>query len=157
MKHLKIFEGDKGFYHLVTLLICLGIIVAVSVVLLICYITQASVQDKTNRLVASADEYNEIYFSDRILKGVTVSGYDIGGMTKTEAREYLAGCVDYDISVSELIMKYGEKQWIIDRDKFLLAVDVDYAVERAWEIGRVGTTQERTEALNTLNLSLIHI
>lgn len=151
MKHLKIFEGDKGFYHLVTLLICLGIIVAVSVVLLICYITQASAQDKTNRLVASADEYNEIYFSDRILKGVTVSGYDIGGMTKTEAREYLAGCVDYDISVSELIMKYGEKQWIIDRDKFLLAVDVDYAVERAWEIGRVGTTQERTEALNTLN------
>ncbi len=85
MKHFKIFEGDKGFYHLVTLLICLGIIVAVSVVLLICYITQASAQDKTNRLVASADEYNEIYFSDRILKGVTVSGYDIRLKQKPES------------------------------------------------------------------------
>ncbi len=151
MKDLKIFEGDKGFYHIVTLLICLGIVVAVSIALLISYIIQASAQDETNRLVASADAYNDIYFSDRILKGVTVSGHDIGGMTKEEAKEYLSDCVDYDITISQLVLKYGEKKWIIGRDKFLLAVDVDYAVERAWEIGREGTTEERTEALNTLN------
>lgn len=151
MKQPKLFEGDKGFYHVVTLLICLGIIVAASVALLIFYITQASAQDKTNQQIASADAYNDIYFSDRILKGVTVSGYDIGGMTKAEARDYLAGCVDYDIRVSRLIMTYGQKSWTIDRDKFLLAVDVDYAVEHAWEIGRVGTTQERTKALDKLN------
>ncbi len=151
MRTTRLLESEKGFYHVVTALICFLIIVVTACVLLVCYFIDVNRQDKTNAAVSKAEAYNEVYFSDRILNGVSVSGNDVGGMTVNQAKEFLSGNVDYTIDISKLVISFEGKEWEIDKDRFALSIDVDNAVKKAYGIGRTGTQEERREANEKLS------
>ncbi len=144
-------EDDRVFFHIVTLIICMSILASVTIALFIDYFIKAHEQDELAASISEAEQYNEIYFSGKILNGVTISGYDVGGMSVEEAKNYLAGCVDYNIAIQQLVLKYGENTWVLGRDRFPLTVDVDNAVSRAVAVGRKGTDEERTEAFAKLD------
>ena len=103
MKSSELKEFDKSFYILITGLICLAVAVLCAVALLVDYILKTDSQDKLYEKFLQAEEYNEMYFSDKILPGVTVSGYDVGGKTEQEAEEFLNGCVNFNIDFSKMI------------------------------------------------------
>lgn len=151
MKNSELKEFDKSFYLLVTGLVCLGIAVLCAVALLADYIVKTNAQDKMYRAYEQAEEYNETYFSDKILPGVTVSGYDVGGKTVQEAEEFLNGCVDFNIDFSKLILKYKTETWEVDKETLPVTVDVKYAVKKAMGVGRTGETEERKDILERLS------
>lgn len=146
----KFYDNDQSFYHIVTGLICLAVIVVAAAILLAEFLIKSNKGEKYQAEYENALEYNDAYFSDKILKGVTVSGYDVGEMNADEAKELLNGCVDFNISVDSLVLSYGDKKWEIDKDTLNLTIDVDYAVEKALLVGRKGTAEEKREALATL-------
>ena len=87
MERKELINNDKGFYHIVTVIICLGIVLTASLALLISYIVRLN-SDKTRlNEYKQESQYNRAYFSDRIFKGITVSGIDVGEMTVEEAKK----------------------------------------------------------------------
>lgn len=151
MKKIFSFDSDKGYYNFITLFICLGIIVLTSVILCVTYIVKSTAQDKMLNKINIEQEYNDIYFSDKILPNISVSGNDIGKMSKEEAKQVLLQSVSNNIDVEEIVLTFEDKQWKIGKEDLALAIDIDYAVERAWKIGREGTTQERDEIMERLS------
>lgn len=150
MKSSELKEFDKSFYILITGLICLAVAVLCAVALLVDYILKTDSQDKLYEKFLQAEEYNETYFSDKILPGVTVSGYDVGGKTEQEAEEFLNGCVDFNIDFSKMILEYGTETWEVDSETLPITVDVKYAVKKAMDVGRKGEAKERKDALERL-------
>ncbi len=146
--------NDKGFYHIITLIICLAIILATSIVLLICYIVKANDINYDPTSFKKALEYNNEYFSDRILKGVTVSGCDVGGMTVEEAKVYLENTVDYNIKTQGAVLKFGDRTWEFDRDTLKLTVDPEKAAKLAYQVGRTGTKDEQNQKLEELKAGI---
>lgn len=150
MERKELINNDKGFYHIVTVIICLGIVLTLSLALLISYIVRLN-SDKTRTDEYKQNyQYNQVYFSDRIFEGITVSGIDVGGMTVEEAKNYLSGTVDYSIKTKELIVKFEDKQWTFDRETLKLTVDVEKAAHLAYETGRTGGKAEQEKVRDTL-------
>ncbi len=143
MEREKLINNDKGFYHIITVIICLGIILLTSLVLLISYFVNHN-NDKIESLEYQNDfKYNQAYFSDKIFNGITVSGCDVGGMTVEEAKVYLSGNVDYKIKTQKLVLKFEDKEWVLDRENLKLTVDVEKASRLAYEMGRTGGQEEQ--------------
>ncbi len=151
MKLKQNYESDKVFFHLVTVIICLAIVLATSALILVSYLVRKNAQTELSKGFIEALEYNDGYFSKKILDGVTVSGVDVGGLTVEEAEKKLMGVVDYDIKTETLILKTADKSWTFDRDTLRLSVDVKKAAQMAYNVGRYGSDEERREKLNTLN------
>lgn len=151
MKRQTSYEKDKVFYHIITLIICLAIILLTSAIMLISFFHKSNSQTTLGQDYYGLKEYNDEYFSSKILRGVTVSGVDVGSMTVDEARQYLSGAVDYNIRTNKLVLKLGEKSWEFDRNTLKLTVDVNKATQMAYRVGRYGTTDERNEKLAILN------
>lgn len=150
MKKIFDIDSEKGYYNLITLFICFGIIVLTGVVLCTTYLVKAISQNQMLNKISIEQEYNDIYFSDKILPGVSVSGNDIGKMSKDEAKSMLTKSVSNNISVEQIVLSFEGKTWTIGADKLALAIDIDYAVERAWKIGREGDSAERDNTLDKL-------
>ena len=89
MKKIFDIDSEKGYYNLITLFICFGIVVLTGVVLCTTYLVKAISQNQTLNKISIEQEYNDIYFSDKILPGVSVAGNDIGKMSKEEAKKML--------------------------------------------------------------------
>ena len=143
MERDKLIDNDKGFYHIITVIICLGIVLLTSLALLITYLVSLYSDETRSKEYQKDYSYNQVYFSDKIFNGVTVSGLDVGGMTVQEAKEYLSGRVDYDIKIQKLVLKFEDNEWSFDRETLKLTVDVEKAAHLAYDMGRTGGTQEQ--------------
>ncbi len=151
MKRQTSYEKDKVFFHIITLIICLAIILLTSAIMLISFFQRSNSQITLGDDYYALKRYNDEYFSQKILSGVTVSGVDVGSMTVSEARQHLSGAVDYNIKIKKLVLKLGDKLWEFDRDTLKLTVDVEQATLMAYKVGRYGTTDERNEKLAILD------
>ena len=89
MERNELIDNDKGFYHIVTVIICLGIVLLTSLALLISYVVQLKSDKTLSKEFKQAQNYDQVYFSDKIFTGVTVSGCDVGGMTVEQAKQAL--------------------------------------------------------------------
>ncbi len=145
------YESDKLYFHIVTLIICLAIVLLTSVLLVVSYFVKKNAQAGFSKEYLEALEYNDKYFSDKILDGVTVSGIDVGGLTVEEAKEKLSGKVDYNIKTETLILKLDGKEWTFGRETLKLSVDVEKAAKMAYNVGRYGSDEERREKLKRLD------
>lgn len=143
MERNELIDNDKGFYHIVTVIICLGIVLLTSLALLISYVVQLKSDKTLSKEFKQAQNYDQVYFSDKIFTGVTVSGCDVGGMTVEQAEQYLSGTVDYSIKTKEIIISFEDKQWRFDREVLKLTVDVKKAAQLAYDLGRVGGIDEQ--------------
>ncbi len=113
------------------------------VVCTVLLLTGASLEDTMERVV----EYGTV------MKGVTVGGIDISGMTPDEARaataslpEQMLGQINFDVDINGEIKQFTAQQ-------FALYTDYDDAIEKAIAYGRTGTFDERLDAANAASAS----
>jgi len=141
---------DRAYFHIVTVIMCLLVLLLASAVILVDYFVRTDASSKLLGEFNDAEVYNENYFSGKILNGVTIAGYDVGGMSEDEAKVFLAANVNYNINIKQLILRYGASMWTLELNKLVLTVDIDHAVTKALAVGRSGTDEERNEAIAKL-------
>lgn len=79
----------------------------------------------------------EVSGRDEIRPGVTAFGIDLGGMTREEAQEAILAVRD-ERSGETLVISSGEQRWSVTSGELGLVIDVDAAVDTAFNTGRGG-------------------
>jgi lipoprotein-anchoring transpeptidase ErfK/SrfK len=89
------------------------------------------------------DQRMQRFYRERIYPNVYVLGENLGGMTRREAQEVLGGISDYP-EVEGVILRQGERTWVIPWTDAGLALDTRAMVDAAYGIGRgEATLRER--------------
>ena len=91
----------------------------------------------------SADPYG-----GRILENVTIGGLDVGGMTKSEARDALKVALEQTLYATDLTVKLPGSDQILSKDTVQPKVDIRKAVQAAYDFGR-------EDSQNTSDISLL--
>ena len=79
----------------------------------------------------SADPYG-----GRILENVTIGGMDVGGMTKSEARNALKIALEQTLYATDLTVKLPGSEQILSKDTIQAQADIREAVQAAYDFGR---------------------
>ena len=87
--------------------------------------------------LASGFIYSDSY-KEKIYAGVTVSGIQIGGLTREEARSVLQTGLRYPFE-SAFAFKYGADVWHAIPEELGMQIQLDATVDNAWRYGRSGT------------------
>lgn len=82
-----------------------------------------------------------------ILNNVYVAGVNLGGMTKDEAKAALHKATDLTYSQNDMILELPDVILSLSPADTKVSLDVEAAVEAAYEYGRTGTREEKAEAL----------
>lgn len=88
-------------------------------------------------ILASGFIYSDSY-KEKIYAGVTVSGIQIGGLTREEARTVLKTGLRYPFE-SAFAFKYGTDVWYAIPEELGMQIQLDATVDNAWRYGRSGT------------------
>ncbi|NMA12466.1 MAG: hypothetical protein GX933_04680 [Chloroflexi bacterium] len=81
--------------------------------------------------------YSDSY-KEKIYAGVTVSGIQIGGLTREEARSVLQTGLRYPFE-SAFAFKYGADVWHAIPEELGMQIQLDATVDNVWRYGRSGT------------------
>ena len=81
--------------------------------------------------------------SETFFPGVTMDGLDLGGMTMADAQALVSGKQAQTSSEFSLVVAAKEKRWRITSNEVPVTFDAQTVLERAWNVGRVGTLEER--------------
>ena len=81
--------------------------------------------------------------SDVFFPGVTIDGTDLGGMTMADAQALISQGQAQTASEFSLVVAAGEKRWRITSQEVPMTFDAQTVLERAWNVGRAGTLEER--------------
>lgn len=78
--------------------------------------------------------------NNKILKGISILGIDVGNLTADEARERINDAINQKFSNDKdsLILKHGDSEVSVNANTFNAKFDVDSAVAEAYNIGRSG-------------------
>ena len=80
--------------------------------------------------------------SNRITRGVTVGGHDVGGMTMSEARMRLQAQMSR-CETAPISLRLGDETWRVSPEEIGTAIDVEAALRTAYSIGRSGRLYTR--------------
>ncbi len=83
---------------------------------------------------------------DEVRSGVHAFGVDLGGMTRNEARAALQQSAAEQAN-RPLILRDGDHTWEISAAELGLTLDVEGALDDAWQQGREGVSRERVALL----------
>ena len=90
-----------------------------------------------------------------ILNNVMVSGINLGGMTKEQAREVLHEATDHTYTQTDMVVELPDKIMTFSPADTGAKLDVDAVVKAAYEYGRKGSREER-EAAKAASLTTTH-
>ncbi len=82
----------------------------------------------------------------KILSNVTVAGVNLGGMTKEEAIRALTNATSDTYTVKDMVVELPNDTLTLPAAQTGAALNIEAAVETAYEYGRVGSLSERREA-----------
>ncbi len=82
---------------------------------------------------------------NRILENVTVAGIDIGGMTKDEAISAVRKATENTYTQKPLQVQILEKETALSPSVSHASLDVEAAVERAWQYGHTGSAEQNAK------------
>lgn len=100
---------------------------------------------------STADPYNKV-----ILNNVIIADINVGGMTKEEAVSAVKQATSHTYSVLDMIVDLSGKQLRLSPADTGVSLDVQAAVNAAYDYGRTGTKAEKEQAyLNSLTGSHI--
>ena len=83
-----------------------------------------------------------------ILNNVYVAGVNLGGMTREEAETALHRATDLTYSQNEMIIELPDIIMTLSPADTKVTLDVEAAVEAAYNYGRTGTREEQAEAMS---------
>lgn len=78
----------------------------------------------------------------RILEGVTIGGLDVGGMTKSEARQALKTALEETLYTQSLAVELPSQRLILSPEESGVRVSLRKAVSAAYALGRSADTSE---------------
>jgi len=80
--------------------------------------------------------------SNRIMRGVTIGGHDVGGMTVSEARMRLQAQMS-TCETAPISLRLGDETWRVSPEEMGTVVDVEAALRAAYSVGRSGRLYAR--------------
>jgi len=80
---------------------------------------------------------------DTFFEGVTIDGQDLSGMSMAQAQALIDENKAQTSGSFSLIVASGEKRWRITSGEVPMTFDAQTVLERAWNVGRTGTLEER--------------
>lgn len=83
----------------------------------------------------------------KILNNVSVAGVNVGNMSKSEAKAAIRAATDNTYSQQDLVIDFPDLQLRLSPADTGAALDVDAAVDAAYDYGRAGTKEEKEQAL----------
>jgi len=83
----------------------------------------------------------------KILNNVSVAGVNVGNMTKSEAKAAIRAATDNTYTQQDLVIDFPDLQLRLSPADTGAALDVDAAVDAAYDYGRTGTPEEKEQAL----------
>ncbi len=86
-----------------------------------------------------------LYYSGRILPGVSVGGVDLSGMKTAEAALFLPQSLDYPAR-GQVAFKEGSQVWVAHPAELGLSLDAYTTVQAAYLVGRTGSLSSRLTA-----------
>ena len=92
-----------------------------------------------------------------ILNNVYVAGVNLGGMTKEEAQTALKNATDNTYSKNDMIVELPDVILSLTPADTKVALDVEAAVDAAYDYGRTGTREEKAAALESSLVTDHHI
>ena len=93
----------------------------------------------------------------KILNNVTVAGVNLGGMTKEEATRALYNATAYTYTGENMVVELPEGTVVLTPADTGAALDVEAAVNAAYDYGRVGSLSERRTAKEKIQSEAHHI
>lgn len=90
-----------------------------------------------------------------ILNNVMVSGINLGGMTRAEAKDALHKATDHTYTKMDMVIEFPDVTLNLSPANTGAKLDVDAVVEAAYDYGRTGSREER-EAIKEASLTSTH-
>ncbi|MDD2446530.1 MAG: VanW family protein [Tissierellia bacterium] len=94
--------------------------------------------------------YNTEINTGSIYRGITIDNYDIGGMTKIEALNFIKENKQNDYQDKTFKLSYGNKNYIVTLNDIGYSYDYESAIEEAFNIARKGNPIGRYISINEL-------
>lgn len=96
---------------------------------------------------------------DRICQGVSVGGYDVGGMTVAEARARLQSRMG-ECETAPISLRLGDEAWRVSPEEVGTVVDLEAGLRAAFSVGRRGgfcarLVQRRQTARSGIDIPLV--
>ncbi len=96
--------------------------------------------------------------NNTLSKGSYINGYNISGMNKDEAVEYLSNVFNENAKDFNLILTYNDKTWELNKDDFKVNSDIHTIVEMAQNHeAEVGTYEDQLQYLNSHKDNAVNI
>lgn len=83
----------------------------------------------------------------RILNNVSIAGINVGNMSKSEARAAIKAATDNTYTQQDMVIDFPDIQMRFSPADTGAALDVDAVIDAAYDYGRVGTEEEKEQAL----------
>ena len=84
---------------------------------------------------------------DTYYPGVTVDGLDLGGMTRVEAASLFSDRQQETSGAFSLVVQSDSRKWRITSDEVPMTFDAQLILDKAYQIGRYGTLEERLSVI----------
>lgn len=85
---------------------------------------------------AETNDVDAIILRNTMLPGTTISGIDVGGMTKDEAKNAVTERQDELLSAFSLLVQVGDSNYTVTNENIVVSIDIDQAVEEAFSLVR---------------------
>lgn len=94
--------------------------------------------------------HRKIKDDHRIYSGVSVNGYDLGGMTRDEVADYIRKTYFDPINNAKITVKFEDDEDSYRLTDFVVCPNAEEIAEKAYNIGRTGTESERVAKIKAL-------
>ncbi len=84
----------------------------------------------------------QVWFSGKIMPGVSVSGIEIGGMTPQEASALISENITYPQD-GKILLRDGDQTWLLSPAQLGMFIDPEATVSQAFAVGRDGNLFSR--------------
>lgn len=91
-----------------------------------------------------------------IYEGIRIQGIDVGNKTKQEAYDLLSKYIQENEDAKQLVVYYGDLNWILTYEDWGLEANVEEMVNKAYALGKDGTVFERYKFIKSLKESGAH-
>lgn len=87
-------------------------------------------------------------YDGKILSNVTIAGVNVGGMTKSEAEDAVHAATDNTYTQTDMVVVMPETELVLSPVNTKADLDVESAVQAAYDYGRTGTKAEKEAAFS---------
>ncbi len=131
------------------ILFCVIAVVVVAAIAVTCVVLLNQHQEQQQQ--EHIQEVNKVLENtDTFFDGITVQGVDISGMTMEEATAAVTAVEASARPTIQLTMTYNGQNYVYDTDRFAFTYDTAQILEKAYAIGRTGTSEECYDAVQDL-------